>query len=71
MNEKISDVTVIGKAQDVQTLLAGSVIAIVDMSELGGIESGTFNVPVKFKISSNNTTWVAGSYTAVIEVEPL
>ncbi len=71
MNEMISDVTVIGKTEDVQTLLAGSVVAIVDMSELGGIESGTFNVPVKFKISSNNTTWVAGSYTAVIEVEPL
>lgn len=67
---QISSVTVIGRAQDVDDVLARSVIAIVDMNTLGGIESGEFNVPVNFIVTSNNTTWVAGSYTVLVEVTP-
>ncbi len=65
----IYDVTVIGPPSDVESLLAGSVIAIVDVNDIS-VESGTYNVPVTFRVTANNTTWVAGSYTVTIEVEP-
>ncbi|MEG0750949.1 MAG: CdaR family protein [Oscillospiraceae bacterium] len=68
--ERINAVTVIGRAEDVADVLAGSVVAIVDMNVLGGIESGEFNVPVSFTVTSNSTTWVAGSYSVVVHVEP-
>ena len=68
---QINSVTVIGRSEDVEKVLAGSVVAVVDMNTLGGIESGEFNVPVSFVVTSNNTTWVAGSYTVVVEVLPV
>lgn len=69
LTQRINDVTVIGPTSDVEPLLAGSVIAIVDMSQTS-IESGTSNVPVIFHVTSNDTTWVIGDYTVMIEVEP-
>lgn len=65
----INDVTVIGPAEDIEQLLAGSVVAVVDMSATS-VESGSYNVPVSFNVTSNSTTWVAGSYSVTIEVEP-
>ncbi len=65
----INDVTVIGPSRDVEELLAGSVVAVVDMSA-ASVESGSYKVPVRFTITANNTTWVAGSYSVTIEVEP-
>lgn len=70
VTSRINDVTVIGLAEDVASLLPGSVVAIVDFSELT-IESGRYSVPVRFEITSNNTTWVAGSYTVYIDVVPI
>lgn len=69
LTQRISDVTVIGPAADVESLLSGSVIAIVDMSQ-ANVESGTSSVPVIFHVTSNDTTWVIGDYTVMIEVEP-
>lgn len=69
--KQISAVTVIGMSDDVDNVLAGSVVAIVDMNTLGGVESGEFNVPVSFVVTSNSTSWVAGSYTVVVDVEPV
>ncbi|MEG0913876.1 MAG: CdaR family protein [Oscillospiraceae bacterium] len=68
-NTRINDVTVIGATDDVLGLLSGSVIAIVDVSQLS-VEKGSYNVPVKFTVTANNTTFVSGSYTVLIEVEP-
>lgn len=67
--ERISGVTVIGPQEDIDALLAGSVVAIVDMDEQIA-ESGSYNVPVKFMITSNSTTFVSGTYTVLIDVEP-
>lgn len=66
---RIENVTVIGPAADVTALLPGSVVAIVDFSTLT-LESGRYSVPVTFKVTSNATTWVAGSYTVYIDVVP-
>lgn len=66
---RINDVTIIGQADDVAALLPGSVVAVVDFSDLN-VESGSYSVPVTFTITANNTTWVAGSYTVYVEVVP-
>jgi len=71
LTEVIRDVNIIGKADDVEALLPGSVIAIIDFSQIAGIETGQRSVTVKFRITSNNTTWVAGSYTVYIDVQML
>lgn len=69
VNTRINDVTVIGPAGDVEALLPTSVIALVDMSAIS-VEQGSYNVPVTFRITSNHTTFVSGSYSVLIEVEP-
>jgi hypothetical protein len=65
---RLNDVQVIGLIEDVESLLPGSVVAIVDMSE-HSVNLGQSTVTVKFVITANNTTWVAGSYTVVIQAE--
>ena len=69
VTELIYDVTVIGPPADVEALLPGSVVAVVNMDTLS-VQSGSYNVPVSFHVTANNTTWVVGSYTVTIEVEP-
>jgi Uncharacterized protein conserved in bacteria len=70
LTSMISDVTVIGQTRDVEELLPTSVIAIVDFSQIS-ISSGQYSVAVKFIITANNTTWVAGSYTVIVEVKTI
>ncbi len=67
--DRIRNVTVVGPQEDIDSLLAGSVVAIVDMDELI-VEQGSYNVPVRFMVTSNSTTFVTGNYTVLIEVEP-
>ena len=67
----IRDVNIIGRTQDVESLLPGSVIAIIDFDQISTLETGQRSVTVKFRITSNNTTWVAGSYTVYIDVQML
>ncbi|MEA5050951.1 MAG: CdaR family protein [Oscillospiraceae bacterium] len=67
--QRINDVTVIGPTADVEALSAGSVVAIVDVSQIS-IDKGTYNVPVSFTVTANNTTWAVGDYTATISVVP-
>lgn len=64
----IRDVLVIGYAEDVNRLLATSVVAVIDFSQMSRIELGRYTVPVVFMITSNHTTWVTGSYTVMVEV---
>ena len=66
--ESISAVTLIGTGADFDNILAGSVVALVDMNSLGGIDTGEFNVPVTFIVTSTDSAWVAGSYSVLIEV---
>lgn len=68
ITRRIDSVTAIGRAADIEALLPGSVIAVVDFSKIT-IERGRYAVPVTFKVTSNNTTWIAGSYTVIIEVD--
>jgi len=70
ISQRVNDVAVIGRAEDIEKLLPGSVVAVVDFSEVN-ITKGRYVVPVKFKITSNNSTWVAGSYSVLIEVEAI
>ena len=69
VTNRINDVTVIGPTEEVEALLAGSVIAVVDVSQIN-IEKGSYNVPVFFNVTSNDSTWVVGNYTVLIDVEP-
>lgn len=69
VNTRINDVTVIGQTEDVLSLLSGSVVAVVDMSTFTA-EQGSYNVPVTFVVTANSTTFVSGSYSVLIEVEP-
>lgn len=65
----ISDVTIIGPEGEVSALLASSVVAIVDMSQIS-VSNGEYRVPVSFVIPASNSVWVAGSYEVLISVTP-
>ncbi|MEA4912257.1 MAG: CdaR family protein [Oscillospiraceae bacterium] len=67
--QRINDVTVIGPAAEIEVLSAGSVVAVVDVSQIS-IEKGSYNVPVSFTVTANDKTWVIGDYTVTINVEP-
>ncbi len=65
----ITNVTVIGREADIEALAASSVIGIIDFSTFNIEGAGRRAVAVNFRIPSSNATWVAGSYTVIIEVE--
>lgn len=66
-DKSISNVTVIGLEDEVAKLLPASVVAVIDASSIT-MRSGSYSVPVSFRIPVSAGCWVAGSYTAVIEV---
>ena len=59
----------LGRSFAIKMLQLGNDVMIVDMDEQIA-ESGSYNVPVKFMITSNSTTFVSGTYTVLIDVEP-
>ena len=67
LTSAINSVNVIGPEDKVDLLTSGSVVAIIDGSQIH-TEQGSYNVPVSFVIPSSNSSWVAGSYTVVVEV---
>ena len=67
LTDKISGVNVIGEAETLNSLVSGSLVAVVDASLLKA-ENGTQSVPVSIMIPSSNKAWVLGSYTVNVEV---
>lgn len=65
--DKITGVTVFGSSEELQKLVTGSVIAVVDGSQLSGM-TGVQTVPVSIVIPSSSSAWAVGSYTVNVEV---
>ena len=68
-NRYITGVNVVGKAEELENLAAGSVIAVINMDDYS-VESGTYTFPVEFTVTSGSTCWVTGSYMVTVDVEP-
>lgn len=71
VSTSISGVTLIGPEDTLEAMSPRSVVAVVDLSEINIEGTGRRAVAVNFRIPSSNATWVAGSYTVIIEIEAL
>jgi len=67
ITEKIQGVTVIGETAELAKLVSGSVVAVVDCSQLKA-ENGYQSVPVSIIIPSSSSVWAVGSYSVSVEV---
>ena len=69
LTQRIHDVNLIGLAEDVAALSAGSVIAEIDAGDLA-LSEGQQTVPVTIRIPGSSTVFAVGSYTALVETKP-
>jgi len=69
LDSVIKNVRVIGNSEDIAELLPGSVIAEIDFSQIVINDVGQRSVNVVFRITSNNRTFVTGSYPVLIDVQ--
>ena len=68
LTQRIYDVNLIGLAEDVAALSAGSVIAEIDAGDLA-LSEGQQTVPVTIRIPGSSTVFAVGSYTALVETQ--
>ena len=64
--EQINDVRVIGPQSIVNGLVAGDIVATIDLSESSSIASGQIELPVKITIPNKGLVWASGNYRAII-----
>ena len=67
--KEILDVEVIGPKDTVESLLAGDIVAIVDLKESSSITSGQVELPVKISIPGKGPVWAIGNYKAIVAIE--
>ena len=67
--EQINDVRVIGPQSIVNGLVAGDIVATIDLSESSSIASGQIELPVKITIPNKGLVWASGNYRAIISIQ--
>ena len=65
--ERLTEVTVIGPAAVMETLTAGDLTAVIDLSRRSA-QTGQFKTSVDIKAPAKEQVWAAGEYTAVVSV---
>ena len=58
----------VGPQSIVENLVAGDIVATVDLEESSSITSGQIELPVKISIPKKGMVWASGSYKAIISI---
>ena len=58
----------VGPQSIVENLVAGDIVATVDLEESSSIVSGQIELPVKISIPKKGLVWASGSYKAIISI---
>ena len=66
--QEIPNVKVVGPQSIVENLVAGDIVATVDLEESSSIASGQIELPVKISIPKKGLVWASGSYKAIISI---
>lgn len=67
--KNISNVTIIGPKEIVDSITSKDIVAEIDMSAIGEIKTGQVKVPVSIFAPNKGLVWANGAYQAVIEIK--
>lgn len=68
--QQINNVRIIGTQSIVDGLVAGDIVATIDLGESSSIASGQIELPVKITIPNKGLVWASGNYRAIISIQP-
>lgn len=68
---QITNVQVIGPQTIVESLLAGDIVATIDLKESSSIDSGQVELPVKISIPKKGLVWAVGDYKAIVLIQEM
>lgn len=71
ITEEIPDVEILGPKEVVESLVAGDIIAEIDLSESTSIESGRLELPIKISTPGKGSVWAYGNYKAIVSIEDI
>ena len=61
----------IGPQTIVESLLAGDIVATIDLKESSSIDSGQVELPVKISIPKKGLVWAVGDYKAIVLIQEI
>lgn len=67
--QQINNVRIIGTQSIVDGLVAGDIVATIDLGESSSIASGQIELPVKITIPNKGLVWASGNYRAIISIQ--
>lgn len=66
---EINNVQIVGPKEIVDSLLAGDIVATVDLNESSSITSGQIELPVKISVPKKGLVWAVGDYKAIVLIQ--
>lgn len=66
---EINDIQIVGPKDVVENMVAGDIIAVVDLKESSSITSGQVELPVKISVPKKGLVWAVGNYKAIVMIE--
>lgn len=66
---EINNVQIVGPKEIVDSLLAGDIVATVDLNESSSITSGQIELPVKISVPKKRLVWAVGDYKAIVLIQ--
>ncbi len=68
ITQQITNVEIIGPQEIVESLLAGDIIAEIDLKESSDVVTGQVVLPVKIYAPNSGLVWARGTYEAVVSI---
>ena len=67
--QEITNVEIVGPQEIVESLVAGDIVATVDLQASSSITSGQVELPVTISVPKKGLVWAVGDYKAIVLIE--
>lgn len=68
MTQEIINVRIIGPKDVVEGMVAGDIVATIDLQESSSVSSGQVELPVKISVPKKSQVWAVGDYRAIVSI---
>lgn len=68
MTQEITNVRIIGPKDVVEGMVAGDIVATIDLQESSSVSSGQVELPVKISVPKKSQVWAVGDYRAIVSI---
>lgn len=68
MTQEITNVRIIGPKDVVEDMVAGDIVATIDLQESSSVSSGQVELPVKISVPKKSQVWAVGDYRAIVSI---